>query len=112
MASQDDLSSVVQLPPPRLKLNIMPAAFHSPPGSASYGNEPLQNKNTGSELVVSEPALVVSEKHLKAQKDALALVLVNLTLVGVPQGTRPCSSVIASNHSTALQGRWCPPAYR
>lgn len=67
----------------------MPAAFHSTPGSvSSYGNESLQNKNTGSEPV-SEPALVVSEKHLKAQKDALALVLVNLTLMGVPGASGP-----------------------
>lgn len=36
-----------------------------------------------------EPALVVSEKPLKAQKDALALVLVNLTLVRVPRASGP-----------------------
>jgi len=99
---------MVQLPPLRLKLNIMHEAFLSTPGSvSSYGNEALQNKNAG-----SEPALGVSQKHPKAQKDALALVLVNFTLVGDAQGNRTCPSVISSNHSAALQGRWCPPAYR
>lgn len=43
----------------------MSAAFLSTPGSvSSHGNEPLHNKNMGSEPV-SEPALGVSEKHLK-----------------------------------------------
>lgn len=80
---------MVQLPPPRLKLNIMPEALYSTRGSASsYGDEPLQNKKVGSEPV-PEPALVVSEKPLKAQKDALALVLVNLTLVRVPGASGP-----------------------
>lgn len=80
---------MVQLTPPRLKLNIMSAAFHSTPGSvSSHGNEPLQKKNTGSEPV-SEPALGVSEKHLKAQKVILALVLVNLTFSGVPGASGP-----------------------
>lgn len=63
----------------------MPAAFHSLPSSTRFcllpGKEPLHSKNPGSEPMV-EPALEVSEQHLKPQKKDLALVLVNFVLGG------------------------------